>query len=102
MDSDKRKRRDGGKEHLIIRERRVKRMADQYMLHQVPYPYTCRQDYERAMAGGIGPEWNVTQSVKDLTRPEICTRAGKIIEPLSQQAKKLSNKKRKNPTAAKF
>ena len=39
------------------------------------------------MAGGVGREWNVTSSFKDMTRPEIMTRAGKIIQPISIKVK---------------
>ena len=39
------------------------------------------------MSGAIGKEWNVTSAVKELTRKEVITRAGKIIKPLSIKAK---------------
>ena len=66
---------------------RLKKLANQHMVSEVPHPFTCREEYERAMAGGIGREWNVTGSFKDMTRPEIVTRAGKIIQPISGKVK---------------
>jgi U3 small nucleolar RNA-associated protein 14 len=57
------------------------------MIAEVPYPFTSREEYERSMAGGVGREWNVTDSFKDMTRPEILTRAGKMIQPLSIKVK---------------
>jgi U3 small nucleolar RNA-associated protein 14 len=39
------------------------------------------------MLGGVGKEWNVSGSFKSMTRPEILTRAGKIIQPISKKAK---------------
>jgi U3 small nucleolar RNA-associated protein 14 len=83
-----RKRQDKVKPGVIISERRVKRLANQFMVAQIPYPYTSREEYERAMVGAIGREWNVTSSFKSLTRPEVITRAGKIIQPLSKKVKR--------------
>ena len=83
-----RKRQDDVKPAVIISERRVKRLADQFMVAQIPYPFSSREEYERAMMGGVGREWNVTNSFKEMTRPEIQTRAGKIIQPLSKKVKR--------------
>uniref|UniRef100_A0A7S1YUJ8 Uncharacterized protein n=1 Tax=Ditylum brightwellii TaxID=49249 RepID=A0A7S1YUJ8_9STRA len=81
-----RRRQDDNKKNVIINERRIKKNA-KFQLHHIPHPYTSREQYEIAMAGGVGPEWNVSHAVKELTRPEIYTRAGKIIQPLSKNAK---------------
>lgn len=83
---DRRKRKDDKKKRVIINEKRVKRTA-QFQLTEIPYPFTSREQYERAMAGSIGQEWNVSGAVKDMTRPEILTRAGKIIQPIAKKAK---------------
>lgn len=83
----KRKRDDAKKPNVIVSEKRVKKLADNYMVAQVPHPFTSREEYERAMAGGVGKEWNVTTSFKDMTRPEVMTRSGKIIQPLSKRVK---------------
>jgi len=83
---ERRKRKDDKKKRVIINEKRVKRTA-QFQLTDIPYPFTSREQYERAMAGSIGQEWNVTGAVKDMTRPEILTRAGKIIQPMAKKAK---------------
>jgi U3 small nucleolar RNA-associated protein 14 len=83
----KRKREDAKRPNVIVSEKRVKKLADNYMVAQVPHPFTSREEYERAMAGGVGREWNVTTSFKDMTRPEVMTRSGKIIQPLSKRVK---------------
>lgn len=83
----KRKCQDSSKPHVILSQKRVKKTADKYMLTEIPYPFTSREEYERSLAGGIGPEWNVTSSFKAMTRPEIYTRAGKIIQPISKKMK---------------
>lgn len=95
----KRKRRDEAKPRVILSERRVKRLAESFMLSEIPYPYRTREEYERAVSGPIGREWNVTQAHKDATRVEVQTQAGKIIQPLSDQLKKKSRPQR---AAAKF
>mmetsp|Transcript_10987 Transcript_10987/g.20294 ORF Transcript_10987/g.20294 Transcript_10987/m.20294 type:complete len:693 (+) Transcript_10987:94-2172(+) len=84
---EKRKRLDDFKPGVIINQKRLKKTANNYMLGDVPYPYATRAEYEQAMLGGVGKEWNVTSSFKSMTRPEILTRAGKIIQPISKKAK---------------
>lgn len=86
-DDPKRKRMDDDKKNVIINQKRIKRMANNYMLGDVPHPYKSRAEYEQAMMGGMGTEWNVTSSFKNMTRSEILTRSGKIIVPISKKAK---------------
>ncbi|KAL7563191.1 hypothetical protein ACA910_014467 [Epithemia clementina (nom. ined.)] len=85
--AEPRPRQDNDRPHLIIRERRLKQLG-KHMLQEIPYPYTTREEYERAMTGGIGTEWTVSGSFQDLTRPAIQTRAGRIIQPIAATAKK--------------
>ena len=82
----KRRRTDDGKKNVIISAKRVKKTA-KFQIESIPHPYSSREQYERAMAGGMGQEWNVTGAVKNLTRPEILTRAGKMIRPITKKAK---------------
>jgi U3 small nucleolar RNA-associated protein 14 len=82
----KRQRLDDGKKNVIINAKRVKKTA-QFQLERIPHPYKSREQYERAMSGAVGTEWNVTGSVKDLTRQDVITRAGKMIRPISKKAK---------------
>ena len=84
---ESRKRKDAGKPDVIVNQKRLKKMASNYMLGDVPHPYSSRIEYEQAMLGGVGLEWNVTTSFKNMTRPEILTRSGKIIQPISKKAK---------------
>jgi U3 small nucleolar RNA-associated protein 14 len=82
----RRKRQDDGKKNVIINAKRVKKNA-KYQLENIPYPFKSRDQYERAMGGAIGNEWNVTTAVKSLTRSEVVTRAGKMIKPINKKAK---------------
>ena len=83
----KRKRKDEGKPDVIINQKRQKNVANTFMLGDVPHPFSSRAEYEQSMLGGVGREWNVTSSFKNMTRPEILTRSGKIIQPISKKAK---------------
>ena len=78
---------DYKKPNVIINTKRIKKTANKFMLGDVPYPYSSRAEYEEAMLGGVGKEWNVSSSFKNMTRPEILTRSGKIIQPISKKAK---------------
>ena len=71
---------------MIINAKRIKKTA-KFQLENIPYPYKSREQYERAMAGAIGKEWNVTSAVKNMTRAAVVTRAGKMIKPMSKSAK---------------
>lgn len=82
-----RKRADEKKPLVIINEKRIKKTAGNFQIANIPYPYTSREEYERAMTGAVGKEWNVTSAVKNMTRPDVITRAGKMIQPISKRAK---------------
>jgi U3 small nucleolar RNA-associated protein 14 len=80
-------RKDARKPSVILSEKRIRATADKYMISQVPYPFATREEYERSMLGAIGKEWNVTSSFKNLTRANVVTRVGKIIQPISKKLK---------------
>jgi U3 small nucleolar RNA-associated protein 14 len=81
------RRGDEYKPDVILNKKRLKKTANTYMLADVPQPYSSRAEFEQAMLGAVGQEWNVSSSFKNMTRPEILTRAGKIIQPISKKAK---------------
>eukprot|EP00522_Entomoneis_paludosa_P018414 CAMPEP_0172455512 /NCGR_PEP_ID=MMETSP1065-20121228/12102_1 /TAXON_ID=265537 /ORGANISM="Amphiprora paludosa, Strain CCMP125" /LENGTH=834 /DNA_ID=CAMNT_0013207973 /DNA_START=9 /DNA_END=2513 /DNA_ORIENTATION=+ len=83
-----RPRQDDKKPNVIVRERRMKQLSNTHMLQQIPHPYTSREEYERAMMGGIGKEWNVNGAFREMTQPAIVTQSGKIIQPIAATAKK--------------
>ena len=80
------KRKDDRKKNVIISERRVKKNAA-FQIAEIPHPYSSREQYHAAMRGSLGAEWNVTGAVKEWTRPEVMSRAGKMIQPMSVGAK---------------
>ncbi|KAL3929544.1 MAG: hypothetical protein SGBAC_012162 [Bacillariaceae sp.] len=82
-----RKRSANGKHDVIINKKRLKKASDVFMLGEVPHPFSSREEYEQVMSGGIGREWNVASAYRNMTRPEILTRPGKSIRPISKSAK---------------
>mmetsp|Transcript_18901 Transcript_18901/g.37609 ORF Transcript_18901/g.37609 Transcript_18901/m.37609 type:complete len:93 (-) Transcript_18901:61-339(-) len=82
-----RKRRDDGLAHVVISERKMSKLA-KHQVRGVPFPFTSAEQYEATkMGGAIGKEWNVTAAVRDMTRPEVLVRAGKIIRPMTKKSK---------------
>jgi U3 small nucleolar RNA-associated protein 14 len=81
------KRKDDGMSTVIINEKRLKKTA-KFQLSEIPYPYRSREEYERAISGSIGQEWNTIHGTKEMSRPAILFRAGKIIQPIAKKAKK--------------
>ena len=90
---EKRKRQDDDKPTVIINEKRVKKLT-KFKLGAVPYPFTSAEQYERAMTGAVGTEWNTSAGFKDLTRPEIITRAGRMIAPASKRMKEKAKERK--------
>jgi U3 small nucleolar RNA-associated protein 14 len=81
------RRKDDGMSTVIINEKRLKKTA-KFQLSEIPYPYRSREEYERAISGSIGREWNTIHGAKEMSRPAILVRAGKIIQPIAMKAKK--------------
>lgn len=80
------KRKDDGMSTVIINEKRLKKTA-KFQLAEIPYPYRSRAEYEKAIAGNIGQEWNTIHGAKEMSRPAVIVRAGKIIKPIAKKAK---------------
>lgn len=93
------KRKDDGISTVIINERRLKKTS-KFQLSEIPYPYRSREEYEKAIAGNIGQEWNTLQGTKEMSRPAVLVRAGKIIQPIATKVKTKVKKQRRAP--AKF
>ncbi|KAK8799386.1 hypothetical protein JH06_3687 [Blastocystis sp. subtype 4] len=84
-------RSDAHLKHVIINQNEDKK-SEMYRIQGVPYPFTSREQYERAMRQPLGREWNANQSFHNLTRPEVKTRLGTIIDPIKKQKQKARRK----------
>ena len=71
---------------VVINEKKAKKSA-RFRVAEVPYPFTSVEQYEKAMRGAIGSEWQTANSTKELTRPEVYLQSGAIIKPISSKAK---------------
>ncbi|ORY32074.1 Utp14 protein-domain-containing protein [Naematelia encephala] len=67
---DPTQRKDAGKANVIITERHDKR-AEQFLVKDLPYPYTSKAQYERAFANPVGGEWNSRVIVQKETLPRV-------------------------------
>ncbi|CAB1097096.1 unnamed protein product [Ectocarpus sp. CCAP 1310/34] len=77
----KKARKDDRLPKVVLNEKRQKRSA-KYMVSEVPYPFTSREQYERSLRQPIGGEWNTSQSVRAMTRPAVVVRAGVAVAPM--------------------
>ncbi|GMI15524.1 hypothetical protein TrLO_g1339 [Triparma laevis f. longispina] len=83
----KREREDAKLPTVILNEKRHKK-SSQFKVAVIPYPYTSAEQYERAMAGPVGSDWQTTKAVQEGTRQEIITRNGRIIDPAGKRMKR--------------
>ncbi|KAF9528093.1 Utp14 protein-domain-containing protein [Crepidotus variabilis] len=80
---DPKTRADYGKKNIIISEKRDKKAA-KYLVKDLPYPYTSKAQFERAMEHPLGVEWNTRQGFQRATLPRVVKKPGIIIEPLEK------------------
>ena len=53
--------------------------AAQFNVLNVPYPFTSREQYERAMRQPIGPDFNTLSAHARLTMPEVRVRSSVLL-----------------------
>ncbi|TFK39375.1 Utp14 protein-domain-containing protein [Crucibulum laeve] len=78
-------RADYNKKHIIISEKRDKK-ASKYLVKDLPYPYTSKAQFERAMERPLGSEWNTRVGFQRGTLPKVVKKPGIIINPLEKLA----------------
>lgn len=76
------KRKDSKLANVLINEKKDKQVS-KFMTKEVPYPFTCRAEYEMAMRNPLGNDWNTLHATNSLTMPKIMKRAGQEIAPLT-------------------
>ncbi|KAK8822672.1 hypothetical protein WA556_001566 [Blastocystis sp. ATCC 50177/Nand II] len=80
-------RSDAKLKHVIINQSTGAKQKD-FVVEGVPFPFTSREQYERAMRQPLGREWNSSVSFASLNQPEVKTRRGTIIEPIKLPKRK--------------
>lgn len=74
---------DAGMTNVIISTKQGQaKAAKQYMVKDLPYPFTSRQQYEDSLKTAMGREWNSERSMQRLTKPRILVRKGEAIAPI--------------------
>ncbi|VDK21140.1 unnamed protein product [Taenia asiatica] len=87
----KRKRRDLGRAKVIIRER-VNEELRKHLVKKIPFPYAKPQQYEQAMAQPVSREWTTEAAHRELTKPKVVLKAGRVIKPINQDVALLREK----------
>ncbi|PPQ94586.1 hypothetical protein CVT25_011899 [Psilocybe cyanescens] len=77
-------RADYNKKNIIISEKRDKK-AGKYLVKDLPYPYTSKAQFEKAMERPLGAEWNTRVAFQRGTLPKVVKKPGVIINPLEKQ-----------------
>jgi hypothetical protein len=67
---DPKSRADYGKAHVIISEKRDKKAA-KYLVKDLPYPYTSKEQFERSLSTPLGTEWNTRVGFQRGTLPKV-------------------------------
>lgn len=67
------KRKDAGKQGVIIRETMSKTMTE-LQPREVPFPFTNAKDYEIFIQQPLGSEWNTPMAKQGLTQQTILTK----------------------------
>ncbi|KAF9055750.1 Utp14 protein-domain-containing protein [Panaeolus papilionaceus] len=80
---DPKTRADYNKKNIIISEKRDKK-ASKYMIKDLPYPYTSKEQFERAMERPLGADWNTRVAFQRATLPRVMKKPGVIIDPLEK------------------
>ncbi|XP_061650627.1 U3 small nucleolar RNA-associated protein 14 homolog A [Phyllopteryx taeniolatus] len=77
-------RKDQKRPSVIISEKRNASLS----LHQLssqPFPFTSHAQFESTLRSPLGRTWNTERTVKKLTKPEVLTQLGAIIEPMARE-----------------
>ncbi|WVQ77929.1 hypothetical protein IAT38_000009 [Cryptococcus sp. DSM 104549] len=74
-------RKDFSRNNVIITEKKDKK-ASQFLIKDLPYPYTSKEQYEKSFAVPVGSEWNSRAGFQRGTLPRVVKKPGAIIEPV--------------------
>lgn len=68
---------------VVNSDDRDKKFANKFLVKELPHPFNSTSHYERVMDAAVGKEWATLQTHKRLIQPDVLTKAGEIIKPLS-------------------
>ncbi|XP_061699371.1 U3 small nucleolar RNA-associated protein 14 homolog A [Syngnathoides biaculeatus] len=77
-------RKDDRRPGVIISEKRNGSLS-LHQLNSQPFPFTSPAQFESTLRAPVGRTWNTERTVKKLTKPEVLTRLGAVIEPMARE-----------------
>lgn len=60
----------------------VDKKFNNYMVKELPHPYSSISQFEKINSTPFGPEWNSLSSYKQITEPKVVKFIGKVIQPM--------------------
>ncbi|KAK8870029.1 hypothetical protein IAR55_000599 [Kwoniella newhampshirensis] len=76
-------RKDFTRSNVIITEKKDKK-ASSFLIKDLPYPYTSKEQYEKSFQVPVGSEWNSRVGYQRETVPRVVKKPGAIIEPVQR------------------
>lgn len=79
----KRKTTLGELDHVVVNQEALKSQLEGLRPDSVPFPFTSKEQYEKSLRMPLGTMFNTFEGSKKLCQPEVITKMGQIIKPLS-------------------
>ncbi|KAL7062008.1 hypothetical protein AAHC03_0412 [Spirometra sp. Aus1] len=87
----KRKRKDARRAKVIIRER-VNADLKKHLVKRIPFPYSTPEQFEAAIDQPVSREWTTESAHRELTKPKVILKAGRVIRPIDKSCAILREK----------
>ncbi len=59
---------------------------------RIPFPYSTPDQFEQAMEQPVSREWTTESAHKELTKPKIVLKAGRVIKPIDKDVALIKEK----------
>ncbi|XP_069749331.1 U3 small nucleolar RNA-associated protein 14 homolog A [Narcine bancroftii] len=95
-------RKDQNLPNVIINEKRDVEIAA-HQVNELPFPFANRNQFEKSICAPLGKTWNTEKAIQKLHLPNIVTKLGAIIQPISgedvfqDKKKSLKTNEEQNP-----
>ena len=53
-------------------------------MNQLPYPFVSVEQFEKSIRAPLGKTWNPETAHRELVKPKVVTKLGKIITPIDK------------------
>ena len=53
-------------------------------VNELPYPFVNPEQFEKSIRAPLGKTWNTETAYRELVKPKVVTRLGKIITPIDK------------------